>query len=109
MPLLALSHVTFRYAAETVLEDATVAVEPGRKIGVEFPRFGGHPGNSTGSGRGLVPYLCLKRTHMEWAPVGSRLDGVGLRWMQWGSAHTNYVNRIADGLGVDLEPEMKAQ
>ncbi len=26
--------------------------------------------------------------------------------MQWGSAHTNYINRIADGLGVDPEPEM---
>lgn len=26
--------------------------------------------------------------------------------MQWGSAHTNYINRIADCLGVDLEPEM---
>ena len=43
---------------------------------------------------------------MEWAPVGSRLRGVGPSWMQWGSAHNNYINRIADGLGVDLEPEM---
>jgi hypothetical protein len=29
--------------------------------------------------------------------------------MQWGSAHTNYINRIADCLGVDLEPEMGAK
>jgi len=43
---------------------------------------------------------------MEWAPVGFRLDGVGPSGMQWGSAHTNYINRIADCLGVDLEPEM---
>ena len=46
---------------------------------------------------------------MEWAPVGSRLAGVGLRWMPLGSMRTNYINRIADGLGVDLEPEMKPQ
>ena len=38
--------------------------------------------------------------------MGSRLDSVGLGGMQWGSAHTNYIIRIADGLGVDLEPEM---
>ncbi len=34
MPLLALSHVSFRYAAETILDDITLAIEPGRKIGV---------------------------------------------------------------------------
>ena len=35
---------------------------------------------------------------MEWAPVGFRLAGVGPGGMQWGSAHTNYINRIADCL-----------
>jgi len=34
MALLSLSHVTFRYQAETVLDDVTLAVEKGRKIGV---------------------------------------------------------------------------
>lgn len=45
-------------------------------------------------------------------------DVVGLRQLGWSDlqihdacqvvAYFNYVNRIADGLGVDLEPEMKA-
>ena len=34
MALLSLSHVTFRYAAEVILDDVTLAVEKGRKIGV---------------------------------------------------------------------------
>ncbi len=34
MALLALSHVTFRYGADTLLDDVTLAVERGRKIGV---------------------------------------------------------------------------
>lgn len=54
----------------------------------------------------LVPYLCLTATHFVWAPVGSGLERVGPSGMQWGSVHTNYINRVADCLGVDLEPEM---
>ena len=46
---------------------------------------------------------------MEWAPVGSGLDCLGPGGMQWGSAHTNYINRVADCLGVDLEPEMRPE
>ncbi len=34
MALVALSHVSFRYQAETILDDVTLAVEKGRKIGV---------------------------------------------------------------------------
>ncbi len=34
MALLALSHVEFGYGSDTILDDVTVAVEPGRKIGV---------------------------------------------------------------------------
>ena len=34
VPLLALSHATFRYGPTTILDDVTVAIERGRKIGV---------------------------------------------------------------------------
>ncbi len=57
--------------------------------------------------RSPVPILCLTGTHIALGPVGSRLARVGSRWSCLGWADFNYINRVADCLGVDLEPGMK--
>lgn len=54
----------------------------------------------------LVPFLCLTPHHRALAPVGSRLERVDPACAGLSPKDTNYINRIADGLGVDLEPEM---
>ncbi len=53
-----------------------------------------------------VPYLCATESHFGWVRVGSRLDHVRSPWSGLPSKRTNYINPIADCLGVDLEPEM---
>ncbi len=55
----------------------------------------------------LVPFLCLTPHHSALAPVGSSLERVDPACAGLRSADTNYINRVADCLGVDLEPEMQ--
>ena len=49
----------------------------------------------------------LRETETGWGLVDDSLAAAVVRCAQSGSKRSNYINRIADCLGVDLEPGMK--
>lgn len=55
----------------------------------------------------LVPILCLTPRHTALSPVGSSLESLVALGSRLSLRASNYINRVADALGVDLEPEMR--
>lgn len=53
----------------------------------------------------LTPALMAAADHIPLREVG--LDDVAIHDLVQACAYFNYINRVADGLGVDLEPEME--
>ncbi|MFQ5733081.1 MAG: peroxidase [Planctomycetaceae bacterium] len=60
--------------------------------------------------------VCVLSTRKPWAVTAGQIDGLRAAGFSDQAIHDafqvvgyfNYINRIADGLGVELEPEMPA-
>lgn len=53
----------------------------------------------------LAPATITQADHAPLRAAG--LDDTGIHDLVQVTAYFNYINRVADGLGVDLEPEME--